>query len=441
MRKTFALVAVALASLAAAAIAALVQPVVKPVPEPRAQTARGGALRMTTQFDRRYFNEAGGGEAYLVVDIAADAGAAPQRRVPVNAVLILDRSGSMHGAKIDRARDAARALITALGPDDSLAIVQFSSDAQIVFSRQKMDGVARHMAFEAVSEIEPMGGTNLSSALDLAARLGPVDKVFLASDGQANEGVSERGALLRLARRDFPSASISTFGMGDDYDEEFMTALASQAGGRARYINAPDILPGAFRDELSRASSMAARDVRLHIGGLGGATVQKVLGYDSEGGWVRLTDFASGEERRVLVKLQVPAGRGLADLAEVELKFEDAQNGGERCALARAQASFTADASLYSQPPTAVAVDGAKAEMADIAQQAARMQEQGRREEARAQIAQMHKLAAEAKAPEAMKQADEYDANISVIDAPGAPAAKAVKQKAFDAVRAPVAGW
>src|SRR6185503_11137447 len=150
-----------------------------------------------------------------------------------------------------------------------------------------------------------------------------------------------------------------------------------------------------------RASRLAARDVRLHIGGLSGANVERVLGYEVEGGWVRLTDFAAGEERRVLVKLSVPPGRGLAELADVQLKFADAQDGGERSAQARAQASFTADASLWSQPRTAVAVDGAKAEMADIAQQAARLQESGRREEAKLQLAVMHQVAAAAKAPEA----------------------------------------
>ncbi|HUJ24943.1 MAG TPA: hypothetical protein VLW85_02920, partial [Myxococcales bacterium] len=327
----------------------------------------------------------------------------------------------------------------ALGPEDTLAIVEFSSDAQVVIAPTRVDAAARNAARAAVSEIQPMGGTNLSAAFDLAATLGSFDKVFLASDGQANEGISDRPGLLRLARRDFPRATVSTFGMGDDYDEEFMTALASQAGGRARYIDAPEILPGAFRDELSRASSLAARDVRLHVSGLAGATVERMLGYENEGGWIRLPDFAAGEERRVLVKLSMPPGRGLADLAQVELKFED-PNGGGQAAQLRAQAAFTSDASLLAQR-TAVAVDGARAEMADIAQEAARMQEEGRRAEAHAAVLQMREVAEAAKSPAAKKEAAQYDMDISVIDAPGSAASKLVKQKAFDAVRAPVAGW
>lgn len=441
MRKTFALVAVALASLAAAAVAALLKPLVRPPPpEPPPEQVRAGSLRMTAQFDRRFFPEAGGpgsGSAYVMLDLAADPGAASRKRVPVKAALILDRSGSMSGAKIDRARDAARALIDALGPEDTLAIVEFSSDARVVLAPMHVDAVVRRMAYVAVSEIEPMGGTNMSAALDLAATLGSFDKVFLASDGQANEGISDRPGLLRLARRDFPRATVSTFGMGDDYDEEFMTALASQAGGRARYINSPEMLPGAFRDELSRASSLVARDVRLHVSGLSGASVERVLGYENETGWVRLPDFAAGEERRVLVKLSIPPGRALADLLQVELKFDDAE-GGALQALLRAQGAFTSDPALLALR-TAAAVDGARAEMADIAQQAARMQEEGRRAEAQADLRRIHQLAAQA--PAAAKEAAEYDQGISFIDAPGSAASKAVKQKAFDALRAPVAGW
>src|SRR5439155_13305213 len=127
-----------------------------------------------------------------------------------------------------------------------------------------------------------------------------------------------------LARRDFAPATLSTFGIGDDYDEDLMSALAAQAGGRARYIDSPQMLAGAFRDELSRAAALVARGVRVRVAGLHGASLERVFGYEPEAdGWVRLPDFAAGEERRVLIKLAIPAGRGLADIAAVELAFED----------------------------------------------------------------------------------------------------------------------
>jgi len=468
MRKTFAIVAAALASLAAAAVAALLRPIVKPL-DP--QTQRAGALRMTTQLDHRFLAEAGGG-AYLQIDLAADGDPAARRRVPVNAVLVLDRSGSMTGAKIDRARDAARALVNALGAEDQLAMVEFSSEASVIFRSTPMTDDARRRALQAIDELQAMGGTNMSSAFDLAAielrqgrARGRIDRVFLASDGQANEGISDRTGLLRLAQSDFGGATLSTFGIGEDYDEDLMAAFASQSGGRARYIASPEVLPGAIRDELSRASHAVARNVRLHIDGLAGASIDRVLGYQMEGdrftsgrpgtagidfggsGWVRVPDFAAGEERRVLVKLRVPPGHGLTALAQVELRLDDAATGAVANARDAAQATFTSDATLLALAPTGAAVEGAKAEMADLAQQAAHLQEEGRRPEAAARVQALRAVAMKAgrAAPASLapmlQAAGEYEKDVTAIDAPGGAASKALKQKAYDAVRAPVAGW
>src|SRR5438874_11138450 len=150
MRRTFAVVIVAVASLAAAAVAALVRP--KPPERPK---TRAGVLSLSTQLDRRFLPESGGGETYLQIDLTAAGDRSEQHRVPVNAVLILDRSGSMHGAKIERARDAARALVDALGEQDRLAIVEFSSDAWVALPSMPMTQAARARALAAIAAMEP----------------------------------------------------------------------------------------------------------------------------------------------------------------------------------------------------------------------------------------------------------------------------------------------
>src|SRR5207248_1233815 len=166
-----------------------------------------------------------------------------------------------------------------------------------------------------------------------------------------------------------------------------------RAGGRARYIDSPQMLAGAFHDELSRAASLVARGVRVRVAGLRGASLERVFGYEPAGdGWVRLPDFAAGEERRVLVKLAIPPGRGLADIAAVELAFDDVR-GAQRGARTVAQVTFTSDASLLALAPTAAAVSGAGAGMAERAGQAARLQEDGRRAEAKVRIDAMSRIA------------------------------------------------
>jgi Ca-activated chloride channel family protein len=457
MRRTFALFAVALASLAAAAMAVLLRPSAPkpgtPPPAPPVTVATGG-LRMRTLLERLYLPEDRSTNAYLQIDLLADGDPTARRpRVPVNAVLILDRSGSMSGDKIERAREAARALVRLLGPDDRLAIVEFSSSASVLLRSTAVTVEARSRALEAIGALQPSGGTNLGAGFESAApelllgrAAGRVDKVFLASDGQANEGIADRAGLLRLARRDLGNATLSTFGIGDDYDEDLMSALAAQAGGRARYIDSPEILPEAFRAELSRAAALVARDVRVRVKGLSGASVERVLGYEADGGWVRVPDFAAGEERRVVVKLGIPPGRGLLDVAAVELTFASA-TGEQQNARAVAQATFTSDASLLAQAPTQAAATGASAEMAELAQQAAQLRETGDRQEARARLDAVNRIAARAartapaRAAEIARAASEYERDVNAIDEPGGAASKKLKARTFDAVRAPVAGW
>src|SRR3989442_4499563 len=454
MRRTFALFSLAFASFAPALMAALLPPLPPqpvPPPPPVPQAATPGRLRLQALLERLYLPEDRTTSAYLQIDLAAAGEAAARPRVPVNAVLIIDRSGSMSGVKIARARDAARALVQVLGPDDRLGIVEFSSGASVLVRSTAVTRDVRAQALAAIERIEAAGGTNMSAAFDAAApelargrAARRMDKVFLASDGQANEGIADREGLLRLARRDFVEATISTFGIGDDYDEDLMYALARPAGGRARYIDSPQILAAAFRDELSRAAALVARGVRLRVTGASGSSINRVLGYEADGGWIRVPDFAAGEERRVLVKLSIPPGRGLADVATVELAFEDAR-GEEQRARTVAQATFTSDASLLALAPTEAAASGTRAEMAELADQAARLQEAGRRGEAQARVAALQRVAARPLSPprpkEIARAAAEYETDVGAIEGAGGAASKKLKQRVFDAVRAPVAGW
>ena len=467
MRRTVTVLAVAFLSLAAAAYAAVRRGLVHPSstrpPEERVQhpapgLARAGALRLSAQLDRALISERGGGEAYLEVDVMADG--MPDEsaaRVPVNAVLVLDRSGSMTGPKLARAKEAARELLSRLNGDDRFALVDFGSSARLLVPSMAASGAAKERALALVNALEAEGGTNLSAALELAAPElakgragGRADKIFLASDGQANEGISTRSGLLDVARRSFgDKTTVSTFGVGEDYDEDLMTALAAQAGGQTHFIRSGDELVPAFRAELSRASHAVARNVRLVVAPLAGARVERVIGYESDGGWVRLPDFAAGERRRVLVKLQLGPGKGVAEIARMTVTFDGEGQSESQTLSAAATAAYTADEEKAARRDGAAAFQGARAEMADLANEAATLASRGKRAEAQMRLAKMRSLNAfaagvPAAAPaEKKKMERELHAYESSIDSTiavdfGGPAdanAKGAKQQAFDTVR------
>ena len=149
-----------------------------------------------------------------------------------------------------------------------------------------------------------------------------------------------------------------------------------------------------------------------------------------------------------MVKLALPSGRGAADLARVELAFADAEGADHKCAAA-AQATFTADRARLGEAPTAAAANGARVEMAQLAQQAAEAREKGSVEEAQRQLSAMRvvSLRAQKSAPAPVAAAmaaetRELDDEVgAVTSGAGGAAGKKVKQQAFDAARAPVMGW
>ena len=150
----------------------------------------------------------------------------------------------------------------------------------------------------------------------------------------------------------------------------------------------------------------------------------------------------------MLVKLALPAASaGTVEVARVALSFADAQGTAHR-AEAAAQAAFTADRSLLGLPPTDALAHGVRAEMAELAQSAAELKGAGRADEAREEMVRMrqvvHRAARMAPAKVAGELQDEesaYDTGVQSISGANDAPSKAVKQKSFDAVRAPVAGW
>ncbi|TMB06176.1 MAG: VWA domain-containing protein [Deltaproteobacteria bacterium] len=453
MVRTAGVLSLILASAAAAGVAALRAPR-RPPADPPAATAREGALQLSVRLDRRWLDSRGGA-SYLEIGVAADG--MPERgpRTAVNAVLVIDRSGSMSGEKIARARDAARALIAALDGEDRLAIVDFASDAHLLLASAQVTPAFKEVALAQVSRLQATSGTNLSAALDLSAPQlergrapSRLDKVFLATDGLANEGVSDRAGLLRIAARDFGRATVSTFGIGEDYDEDLLAALAAQGGGRTRFIHSASELEPAMRAELTRAARTVARDVRLEVRGSSGTRVVRVLGYGADGGSIRLPDFAAGEERRVLVKLSLaPAAEGEGEVARVALSFADPAGAAHHSETV-ARGSFTAKAALLGMRANDALAHGARAELAELARDAAEMKGDGRAEEARQRVDEMQVLlrsvtaaAPPAAMPALEKEAKDYKIGLDGIRGGGDVPSKRVKQQAFDSLRAPVSGW
>ena len=97
----------------------------------------------------------------LLIDVMGISDECSDRK-PVNLALVIDRSGSMSGAKIKAAKAAARGVVARLGDEDVLSVVDFDSEITTLLSGVRLDRKGRKKAMKAIGRLSARGSTNLA---------------------------------------------------------------------------------------------------------------------------------------------------------------------------------------------------------------------------------------------------------------------------------------
>ena len=181
-------------------------------------------------------------EIVVKIDLSAIAGKEKSRRTPLNLAVVLDKSGSMTGAKLEKTKQAAMQLVDRLAPNDIFSLVIFSDTAQVLLPAQKVED--KDALKEKIQSIEANGSTALYAGVKMGAdqiqeyfSSKRINRVILLSDGLANVGPSSPRQL-RLLGSDLAERGISvtTIGVGDDYNEDLMAGLAEASDANYYYV-------------------------------------------------------------------------------------------------------------------------------------------------------------------------------------------------------------
>jgi Ca-activated chloride channel family protein len=212
-------------------------------------------------------------DGFIVRAMLTLSGTAPQSatRVPLNLSLVLDRSGSMSGEKLQAVTHAAAQLVRRLAPDDRANVVAFDDTVRTVADATEPDGA--HSLADRILAIKSGGSTNLSGGWLRGRQLAKaskgertVNRVLLLTDGQTNCGIVDHAKLAKLcAVAKDAGVTTSTIGFGADYDEDLLKAMADAGGGNAWYIERADQAEDVFGEELAGLLSLSAQNMTVLV--------------------------------------------------------------------------------------------------------------------------------------------------------------------------------
>ena len=292
-----------------------------------------------------------------VIKVLLDAPDTPREseRPPVNLALVLDRSGSMSGTKIQQAREALAQALRRLSPRDIVSVVIFDHEVETLLPSQP---AVYTEAMEArIHGIQPRGSTAIFGAVSQGAAEirkhmegAYVHRIILLSDGIANVGPSSPGDLGRLGAALMKEGiSVTTVGMGLGYNEELMAQLARQSDGNHYFVESDVDLPRILAAELGDLMSVVARRVVIEIECPPGVRPLRIIGRDGEIRGqrveIQMNQLYGGQAKYALLEVSVPptqADRTL-ELAVARARYENAMTSRAEESEARAEARFSAD--------------------------------------------------------------------------------------------------
>jgi Ca-activated chloride channel family protein len=202
---------------------------------------------------------------YLLVELRSPD-MADESLLPLNLCLVIDRSTSMRGERLEQVKSALQMLLNKLSPGDVLSLVSFSDRAEVVLPALPVGKQQEPTA--KIQAIHASGGTEIYQGLTAGVQqmrqvpLGDYNNhLILLTDGHTYGDAAQ--CLQLAARQAEEDVTINAFGIGTDWDDQFLDALVAPSGGCTEFVDSPQTIVTVLATRLQGLGKAFARHVRL----------------------------------------------------------------------------------------------------------------------------------------------------------------------------------
>lgn len=317
-------------------------------------------------------------------------------RAPVNMAIVLDRSGSMAGEKLARAREAAIKAIGLLQSGDIVSVVTYDSVVNVVVPATKVDD--KQSIYRAIRRITDGGSTALFAGVSKGASevrkfldKNRVNRVILLSDGLANVGPSTPSELGQLGSSlGKEGISVTTIGLGLGYNEDLMTQLAGMSDGHHAFVQNSADLNRIFAAEFNTALTVVANQFNIIIRCADSIRPIRVLGRQAQiigqEVHINLNQLSSNQEKYVMLEVEVPPGVAgeTKNLASVDVSYLDLKARKRDSLQKSVSVNFSKEREKVKRAVNQPVMDSAAEQVVnEISKEAVELRDQGKKEAAK----------------------------------------------------------
>ena len=273
-----------------------------------------------------------GQEAVLQIGFSTSLATDRQQLRPVNLALVIDKSGSMADAdKISRVKSALLALVSQLRDTDTLSIVVFDTNAQVLLPARSLED--RIYIKQLIRNIAPDGSTNIHEGLMLgyqearkSYRKDATNRVILLTDGIANQGETDPAKIARDSLRyNDQGIDLSTIGVGLDLNKDLLRELAKSGRGLFHFVANAEDIEKVFIKEAQSLVSPVAYEPNVDIAYDPALELEQVYGYEPQfrksGVKIKLDNMNHGLTQVIMLRFRL-ANRSMSSSSlSVNVRF------------------------------------------------------------------------------------------------------------------------